>query len=278
MCSIGKVLKEVCDKTTHTSKIGRRMFKDFSEEEIAVICKRSGFNVVTSDSELDICFHHDNVFLEKYSRNQTKCCDPFTTHKSAAKHKVEISMDLSVDMDKLQLKVIRGQKLYKRCHEKVTEKLKLLETPKKSTDFDNVDDLDFPDPDPLDIESDTNHSELNTSLVELGFSLLKLHVISTQSRVLHRKRKMEKVEMKQAEDTDVVMNKMAKALDVSPEQLKSLNKAKEYDRHMGLVKSKINDTHDKREIVQLLTLAPQSWGDQISSEKISKCLPTKGLF
>ena len=111
------------------------MFKDFSEEEIAVICKRSGFNVVTSDSELDICFHQDNVFLKKYSRNQTKFYDPFTTHKSAAKPKVEISMDLSVDMDKLQLKVIPGQKLCKRCHEKVTEKLKLLVTQIKKYRF-----------------------------------------------------------------------------------------------------------------------------------------------
>ena len=100
---------------------------------------------------------------------------------------------------------------------------------------------------------------MNTSLVELGVSPLKLHAVSTRSRVLHGKRKMKKVEMKQAEDTEVVMNKMVKALGVSPEQLKSFDKAQEYYRLMGLVKSKINDTHDKREIVQLLTLAPQSW-------------------
>ena len=134
-------------------------------------------------------------------------------------------MDLSVDMDKLQLKVIPGQKLCKRCHEKVPEKLKLLETPEKSTDSDNVDDLDFPDP--VDIESNTSHSELNTSLVEVGVSPLKLHAVSTQSSVSHGKRKMEKVQMKQAEDTEVVMNKMAKSLDVSPEQLKS------FDKHGG---------------------------------------------
>ena len=41
------------------------------------------------------------------------------------------------------------------------------------------------------------------------------------------------------------MNKMAKALDASPEQLKSFDKAQEYDRLMGLVKSKMNDTWQK---------------------------------
>ena len=107
-------------------------------------------------------------------------------------------MDLSVDMDILQLKVIPGQKLCKRCHESYW-KIKITGNNKKSTDSDNVD-LDFPDLDPLDIESDTSHSELNTSLVELGVSPLKLHTVSTRSRVSHCKRKMEKVEMKQAED------------------------------------------------------------------------------
>ena len=52
---------------------------------------------------------------------------------------------------------------------------------------------------------------------------------------------------------------MAKALDVTTEQLKSFDKAKKYDRLIDLLKLKIDDTRDKRKIVQLLSLAPQSW-------------------
>ena len=62
--------------------------------------------------------------------------------------------------------------------------------------------------------------------------------------------------MKETEDTEVVLHKMAKALDVSPEYLKSFDEAQEYDQLMRLLKLKINDTCDKRKIDQLLT--PQS--------------------
>ena len=70
---------------------------------------------------------------------------------------------------------------------------------------------------------------------------------------------MEKVEANQAEDSQVVLQKIARTLNVTPNQLKPFDKAKEYDRLIALVKQKINDTRDKRRIVQLLSLAPQSW-------------------
>ena len=67
---------------------------------------------------------------------------------------------------------------------------------------------------------------------------------------------MEKVETKQAENCEGVLQKIAKALDVTTEQLKSFDKAKEYDRLIDLLKLKIDDTCDKRKIVQPLS---QSW-------------------
>ena len=70
---------------------------------------------------------------------------------------------------------------------------------------------------------------------------------------------MEKVETKQAEKCEGVLQKMAKALDVTTEQLKSFDKAKEYDCLIDLLKLKIDATRGKRKIVQLLSLAPQSW-------------------
>ena len=70
---------------------------------------------------------------------------------------------------------------------------------------------------------------------------------------------MEKVETKQAENCKGVLQKMVKALDVTTEQLKSFDKAKEYDRLFDLLKLKNDDIRGKRKIVQLLSLAPQSW-------------------
>ena len=69
-----------------------------------------------------------------------------------------------------------------------------------------------------------------------------MHGIRTESKIAHGKRKMEKVEARQSSSSRDVASKMARALDVSPEQLQTFDKASEYDRLMGLVKSKISAT------------------------------------
>ena len=68
-CSIGKVLKQDCNKTTHISKIGIKTVADFTDEEIVLLCKRSGLSHDETfvNSEFSICFHHDQVYLQKYA-------------------------------------------------------------------------------------------------------------------------------------------------------------------------------------------------------------------
>ena len=107
-------------------------------------------------------------------------------------------------------------------------------------------------------ETELNRSELNTSLGEIGVSPLKLHSLSSGSKVKEGKRKLQRIEDKQLETTETVRKKIAKVLDVQESKLTSFNKAAEYDRIVGLVSEKLQTTSDNRMRVQLLTLAPRS--------------------
>ena len=170
--------------------IGIKIPADFTEDEIAVLCKRSGLShgkTLIINSEFSICFHHEQVYLQKYARNHVKCCDPFKIHSSTAKPKVEISLHLSREMESLQLFVIPGEKLCKHCHEKIKNKIETLQSPLQNIDTDEANDPDY-----FYTEgNDSSRDELNTSLAELGVSPIKLHAVHSWSRVAHGKRKME---------------------------------------------------------------------------------------
>ena len=70
---------------------------------------------------------------------------------------------------------------------------------------------------------------------------------------------MEKVLVAQGEKSLDVATKVARILNVSPEQIVTFSKNSEYDRLMNLVKMKINATKNERKIVKFLTLAPVVW-------------------
>ena len=86
MCSIGKFLKDACDKTTHNSKIHKRYKQEFMEEELLILSKSCGMdNNDTSNEEFYVCLQHNAMYLQKYSRNQNKCSKPYKSHKSVVK-------------------------------------------------------------------------------------------------------------------------------------------------------------------------------------------------
>ena len=214
----------------------------------------------------DVCFHHIEVYLARYTRNQNKCCDPYHSHKRPTQpaRNGEISLALSVKGENRGLQLVPGQKLCKACKTKVDNSLKT--TPIESNDSpDNhsvdeaADAADEPPQSSTPVPLDSPRQQLNVSLSELGVSPLRMHGVRADNRVAHGKRKMEKVKAAQGEKSAEVATKVARALDVSPEQLSSFGKDAEYDRLTDLVKGKIRTSSDKRQIVQLLTLAPLSW-------------------
>ena len=100
---------------------------------------------------------------------------------------------------------------------------------------------------------------MNLSLGELGVSPIKAHGVHVEGNLSLGKRKMEKVLVAQGEKSLDVATKVARILNVSPEQIVTFSKNSEYDRLMNLVKMKINPTKNERKIVKFLTLAPVVW-------------------
>ena len=115
-------MNEECDKTSHISKVGRQQKVEFSEDEINILSRRCG---MTSDQQFtDICLHHSEVYLQRYTRNQKKCSDPYSTHKAGVKSAPhEITLPLSMEGEKQGLRLIPGQKLCRRCNQKVIDSL-----------------------------------------------------------------------------------------------------------------------------------------------------------
>ena len=241
MCSIGKFLKDTCDKTSHTSKIGRQQIEDLTNDDIQILSRRCGLD---QDQLTDVCLHHLEVYLFRYSRNHTNCCNPYSSHKrttkSAPNGEITLATSLKCEEQGLQLKLVPGQKLCKRCHEKVHDALKtkkcdnVTAAAPPDTEADDANDEDYVPEGPSGVPpvcQDSPRQELNMSLSELGVSPLRMHGVHATNRVAHGKRKMEKVHVAQEAKSHEVAVKVARALDVSPEQLSSFKKDAEYDTY-----------------------------------------------
>ena len=150
-------------------------------------------------------------------------------------------MALSVKCENRGLQLVPGQKLCKACKTKVDNLLKTTAIESNdSPDDHSVDEAaDAADEDYIPnvpnqvppVPLDSPRQQLNVSLSELGVSPLRMHGVRADNRVAHGKRKMEKVKAAQGEKSAEVATKVARALDVSPEQLSSFSKDAEYDTH-----------------------------------------------
>ena len=78
MCSVGVKTGDECDKVFHISSVGRKKLSEFSIEEQKVLSRRIDVPLAEiSDPEYNICLHHEQVYLVKFSRNQSTCCNPY---------------------------------------------------------------------------------------------------------------------------------------------------------------------------------------------------------
>ena len=81
-CSVGLILKSNCHKLTFTNHNGIIFFQDLAPDEQNLVALRSG---VFPALIIDICFHHQKFYLEKFPVFQNKCCDPLLVAKDHAK-------------------------------------------------------------------------------------------------------------------------------------------------------------------------------------------------
>ena len=82
-CSIGKELQETCHKTIWANQMGISCSTNLDSETVLLLKLRSGVTKIH-----DVCYHHKEYFLKKYSMKQKKCCNPFGVHKKPSRGKL----------------------------------------------------------------------------------------------------------------------------------------------------------------------------------------------
>ena len=110
-CTVGKILSEECDLEVYTKFKGIKSFSVLRAEEKEILKSRVGVDIC---SDVNICFHREQVYLVKYSHlYQKKCCDHFFVHgKKGSKCSLrEITLTTAKQFSSIGETVIPGQKL-----------------------------------------------------------------------------------------------------------------------------------------------------------------------
>lgn len=244
-----------CHKLSYNRLCGLINFTDLTDIEKELVILRSGIQVENEASAV-ICFHHKKIFLDRFESQQTSCFDPLQQHKKHAKSAlrtltVEESKELST---KLKRRVIPGWKLCSRCYESVFSSEKVDQ---------------FADDDAEFVPAEAHRYSINISAKQLGVSPLKVAKLGTKEKVSYGKRKI-------AQFTTATVQKVAGSLEVSESDLSEHQQSKEecpkcqdMDTLVAELKTKLS-VSSRKEKLQLLTLAPQSW-------TVQKCIEEFGI-
>ena len=218
-----------------------------------------------------LCLHHEQLFVKKYSFLQKVCCDPKSIHRSQVRKNLKIlDLDDAKRVSNITGKSVKpGQKLCYNC---------LIDSKTKWT-FKEPGPETESEPEEIHGDSDTGHCSsedefgrpyhieaLNKSFTDIGVSPLKPGKVSQQNMETYAKRKC-------TEYRDAVSSKIARMLDVPPEQVmqtvqqpQQCSNCIDMDRLVELLRVKLQVSPKHRHI-QLLTLAPESWSIQRTAEE-----------
>ena len=79
-CTIAIKLESTCHKTAHSQEIGQINFDVLNEREKLPLTLRT-----QTEKILNICYHHKQIYLIRYTISQRKCVNPFKLHKKPCK-------------------------------------------------------------------------------------------------------------------------------------------------------------------------------------------------
>ena len=273
-CFIGTKLAQSCHMFVYTRKAGLKQVSSLDARQIKLISLRTGL-----DSLIDktICLHHEQTVLSKYSHSHRKCCNPFSKHMKKVKTGLrEITLEVWSDFQKLSISIIPGHRMCPTCHTELSRRLKSFD---EETDEAGMTDAYESD---VELEQDLNsrltRENLDSSLVDMDLSPMKLHAVASHSKVCYGKRKLKQVNAKLKEQEEGLQKKIAEVVHVVPEALqvrdedhpKSMRaiqqKAEDLDVLVHLMKDKLKFLSRQRK-VQLLTIVPHSWSIEKAKEE-----------
>ena len=276
-CSIGNHLEEECHLTVHTRSTDLKSFSDLTAEQVKLISMRTG---ISTSPDHEICLHHEQLILTRYSYHQRSCCNPFNKHQKQVKGSLrEVSLDITEDFNSINISVIPGKKICPTCRKELTRKLEAATNKKdefcrveSDSQTDNESDeetMSCVDREKMTVSASVRH-DLDTSFEDVDLSPIKLHGVPSHSKVNLGKRKLQQFRDKLKEQETTAQKRVAKVIGVIPENLdpsessqpdnydELKEKADNLDRLVDLMKSKMQSCKRKQKI-QILTIAPSSW-------------------
>ena len=162
------------------------------QNELELVEWRSGVKVSDCiyDSSAKLCLHHYKVYIERFEKRQTKCCNIFQCHSGVkmpkARHLITLAMaKTSVNQYK---EITPGFKLCLTCYKQAKKEYSTLLTQREqSSGPSETDGSEF-----ATTENDNAVDRLNSSLLQQNISLIKLHFQPQRQKVKQAKQKLSK--------------------------------------------------------------------------------------
>ena len=258
-CSIGQQENSECHKTSFSRKVGLKNIHDLSSTDKSLLLRRSS---LSDPNNATVCYHHEKIYLEKYSFLQQSCCDPYNHHPNASKKKSLHVIDVHT-ADRITLTTNKavhpGEKLCPSCRKHS------LKDDESETEVDEMDYINLPaatsreDSEAMNNIAQEQIYKLNLSLTDAGFSPLKVQKVSQRDRISYGKRKAFEVK-------DAVVQQLATSLRIPPTILNQtealIPRTCEMCADLQLLVDDLKvkmEISCKKEKLMILTLAPQSW-------------------
>ena len=177
---------------------------------------------------------------------------------------LEVTFELYNASQSSNIDIVPGQKLCPVCRNKLSRR-EQSETDSRNSDL--SDEITY-------IEEihriEHDRQDISECFQTVGILLLKLHAQQLSGRVIVGKRKLNIA-------ISTMQEKIARALNVTQEEINLdisatedvnllLIKAENFDRLMQLIKEKLSTIKTNREIIQVLTLALETWSFKNSSK------------
>lgn len=204
LCTFGLVRQEECHKTVYTRHIGFRDHSDLSDADFELLCLRTEHADNLQKSAVNICFHHEQVLLQRFNQMQKYCCDPFNKHSSKV---IKSLRAVTIEKAK-QLTIASGKHI--KPGEKLCTKCRKADTLHQAVGDEIHDEPSANDTDSSDL--DMHLSQLNDSMTGIGCTPVKLHGLTVRSRVSYAKRKIDTA-------TAQIQKKVSKVVDIPLEEV-----------------------------------------------------------
>lgn len=125
-CTIGTHCDRAdeCHKTTYSNKIGFKKLSELPADDSILLLRRC--NIADPVPDATVCYHHEQIYLERYIFLQKSCCDPYKVHSSSRRKSLRpMDTETADKVNKLSRSIVHpGQKLCPDCRKKVDYRFK----------------------------------------------------------------------------------------------------------------------------------------------------------